>query len=72
MPVESVLMEKFVWWEGPIGMKVEWRCVSITSGGQCVMTDGIALMPLLSASSSAMLPLEVRANFVQYKQQFLF
>ena len=57
-------MEMFVWWEAPIGMKVEWRCASITSGGQCVMMAGTALMPLLSASSSAMLPLEVRANFV--------
>ena len=57
-------MEKFVWWEAPISMKVEWRCASITSGGQCVMMTGTPLMPLLSASSLAMLPLEVRANFM--------
>ena len=27
-----------------ISMRVEWRCASTTSGGQCVMTAGAALM----------------------------
>ena len=44
-------MEMFVWWEAPISMRVEWRCASMTSGGQCVMTPGTALMLLWSASS---------------------
>ena len=51
MPVESVLMEIFVWWEAPVSMKVEWRCASMTSGGQCVMMTGAELMPVWSASS---------------------
>ena len=41
--VATVLMEMFVWWEAPISMRVEWRCASMTSGGQCVMTPGTAL-----------------------------
>ena len=44
-------MEMFVWWEALISMRVEWRCASMTSGGQCVMTPGTALMLLLSANS---------------------
>ena len=27
-------------------MKVEWRCVGMGHGGQCVMTDGTIMMPL--------------------------
>ena len=38
MPLETVLMEMFVWWEAQISMRVEWKCVSMTSGGQSVMT----------------------------------
>ena len=47
----TVLMEMFAWWEAPISMRVEWRCASMTSGGQCVMTPGTTLMLLWSASS---------------------
>ena len=48
VPVPMVM---FVWWMAPISMRVEWRCVSMTSGEQCVMTDGTALMLLWSANS---------------------
>jgi len=44
--VATVLMEMFVWWEAPISMRVEWRCASMTSGGQSVMTTGTLLMQL--------------------------
>ena len=62
MPVETVPMEMFVWWEVPISMKVEWSYASMTSGGQCVMMAGAVLMPVWSASSWDMLPQEVRGN----------
>ena len=51
MPVATVPMVIFVWWEASISMKVEWRCASMTSGGQCVMTLGTVLMLLWSASN---------------------
>ena len=57
--METVHMVMFVWWEAPISMRVEWSCASMTSGGQCVMTPGTALMLLLSASSWDMHTLEV-------------
>ena len=63
MPVTSALMEMFVWWEAPIAMRVEWRCASMTSGEQCVMTPGTALMLLWSASSWDMLTLEVSVMY---------
>ena len=44
-------MEMFVSWEAPISMRVEWRCASMTSGGQCVMTTGTTLMLLWFASN---------------------
>ena len=44
-------MEMFVWLEAPVSMRVEWKCVSMTSGGQCVVTTGVDLMLLLSVSS---------------------
>ena len=47
----NAIMEMFVWWEAPIGMRVEWRCASMTSGEQCVMITGTALTLLWSASS---------------------
>ena len=36
----------FGWWkEGTIqNLKVEWRCASTDSGGECVMTPGITVM----------------------------
>ena len=55
-------MEMFVWREAPISMRVEWRCVSMTSGGQCVMMVGTVLMPVWSASSLVMHTLEVSAS----------
>ena len=57
--METVLMEMFVWWEAPVSMRVEWRCVSMTSGGQCVMTSGVDLMLLWSVDNLDMLTLEV-------------
>ena len=42
----TVPMVIFVWWEAPISMRVEWRCASMTSGGQCVMTSGTVMMLL--------------------------
>ena len=51
LPVATVPMVMFVWWEAPISMRVEWRCASMTSGGQYVMTSGTALMLLWSAGS---------------------
>ena len=44
-------MERFDLWVGPTSMRAEWRCVSTTLGGLCVMTCGTMLMPLLCASS---------------------
>ena len=63
MLVAIVLMEMFVWWEAPISMRVEWRCASMTSGGQCVITPGTALMLLLSANNWDMHTLEVSICF---------
>ena len=60
LPLATALMVMFVWWEeAPISMRVEWRCASMTSGGQCVMTFGTALMLLWSASNWDMHTLEV-------------
>ena len=59
MQVEIVPTEMFVWWEAPISMRVEWRCVSTTSGGQCVMMVGAVLTLLWSASSWVTQLLEV-------------
>ena len=66
MPVETVLMVTFVWWEDPIGMRVEWRCASMTNGELCVMMAGTVLMPVWSVNSWDMQPLEVSANAVWY------
>ena len=59
MQVATVLMEMFVWWEAPINTRAEWRCASITPGGQCVMTPGTTLMLLWSASNWDMHTMEV-------------
>jgi len=45
--------------EVPISMRVEWRSVLITSGGQCVMITGTTLMPLWCADNWDMHTLEV-------------
>ena len=58
----TVPTEMFVWWEAPINMRVEWKCASMTSGGQCVMTAGAALMQLWSVNSWNMHTLEVSAS----------
>ena len=55
-------MEVFVWWEAPINMRVEWKCASMNSGGQCVMTAGAALMQLWFVSSWNMHTLEVSTS----------
>ena len=57
-------MEMFVWSEAPISMRVELRCASMTSGGQCVMTAGVVLMQLWSASNWDMRTLAVSTNTV--------
>ena len=62
MPVETVLMVMFVWWEAPISMRVEWRCASTTSGGLSVVMAGALLMPQWSVSSWDMQLLEVSTN----------
>ena len=66
MPVATVLMVMFVWLEAPICMRVEWRCASMTSGEQCVMTAGAVLMQMRSADSWDMHTLEVCANAQYY------
>ena len=67
-------MVMFIWWEAPISMRVEWKCASMTSGGQCVMMAGTVLMQVWSASSWDMQPLEVSANICELElhQLFLF
>ena len=55
-------MVLFVWWEAPISMRVEWRCASMISGEQYVMTVGAVLMQLWSVSSWDMHTLEVSAS----------
>ena len=60
MPLETVPMEMFVWWEVPISMRVESKYASMTSGEQFVIISGTALMLLWSASSWDMHTLEVR------------
>ena len=66
MSVATALMVMFVWWEAPISMRVEWRCASMTSGEQCVMTSGTALMRLWSASIWDMHILEVSVLFLLF------
>ena len=64
IPVATVLMEMFVWWEAPISMRGGWRCASMTSGGQCVMTTGTA--PMLQLSANNWGTLEVRMIITVY------
>ena len=49
--------------EAPVSMRVEWRSVLITSGGQCVMITGTTLMPLWSVNSWDMHTLEVSSIY---------
>ena len=62
-------METFVCWEVSISMRVEWKCVSMTSGGQCVMTTGIAMMLLWSAGNLVIVTAEV-SFFSMYLHSF--
>ena len=41
----------FGWWEEGTILRVELRCASSDSGGQCVMTTGISEMQWLPADS---------------------
>ena len=66
MPVATATMEMLVWWEAPINMRVEWRCASMISGEQCVMTAGAVLMQMWSAGSWDMHTLEVCSNAQYY------
>ena len=61
-------MEKFVLWEAPISMRVEWKCASMTSGGQCVMMTGTLLMLLLYVGNSDTHILEVSMNICSFCQ----
>ena len=72
MPVEIVPMVMFVLLEGPISLRVEWRCASMTSGEQSVMMAGALLMLPLSASSWVMQLLEVSAKVAWYEMSFKF
>ena len=63
LPVATVLMVMFDWWEAPILIRVEWRCASMTSGGQFVTISGTALMLLWSAGKWDMHTLEVSRLF---------
>ena len=47
-----------------ISMKEEWRCVLLTSGEQCAVTLGTAMMQLLSASNWDMLILVVQLHSI--------
>ena len=51
MPMETVPMVMFVWWVAPICMRVESRCASMTSGGQCVTISGMNLMLVWSVNN---------------------
>ena len=44
-------METCVWWEAMLQVRVEWRCVSMVPGAQCVITPGTQQIPRWSASS---------------------
>ena len=44
-------MEIFVWWADPVHWKEGWKCATIISGGQCVMTRGMAVMPMWHVDS---------------------
>ena len=55
-------MEMFVWWEVPLSMRAEWRCVLMTNGELCVTTPGTELMLRWSVTCLDMLTLEVSWN----------
>ena len=57
-------MAMFVLLVVPISMRVEWRCVSMTSGEQFVTTSGTALMLLLSVNNWDMPTLEVSSLYI--------
>ena len=45
-------------------MRVEWRCASMTSGGQCVMTSGVDMMLQLFVNNWDIHTLEVSVVYV--------
>jgi hypothetical protein len=55
MLIPTVQMEKFVWQTEITSTRVEWRCVSMATGAQCVTTDGTIGMLVSSAISWAIL-----------------
>ena len=55
-------MEISVWWEEQLRTREGWRCALITSGEQCVIAPGTAMMQLLCASSLGTLQQEVSAH----------
>ena len=59
MPLATVPMEMFVWWEAPISMRVESSCASLTSGELCVVTSGLVLILQLFVNSWDIHTLEV-------------
>ena len=61
-------MVMFVWWEAPISMRVESRCVSMTSGEPCVVTSGLALILLLFVNSWDIHTLEVSIFVADLKE----
>ena len=48
---QVVIITPFDWLVDDPLMKAEWRSVSMECGGQCVMMDGITMMPKLCADS---------------------
>ena len=45
-------------------MRVEWKCVSMIGGEQCVMTFGIAMMLLWSAGNWVIVTVDVSFFFL--------
>ena len=45
------ILALIVWWVAPICMRVESRCASTTSGGQCVTISGMNLMLVWSVNN---------------------
>ena len=48
------MKQMYVWWRVGLPMMVEWRCVWMDCGVQCVIIHGILEMPQLCADNSDM------------------
>ena len=60
MQLPSVaLMELCVWLVDHWRVQAEWRSASMEHGGQCVMIDGITVMPKLCADNWATVSIQV-------------